>query len=589
MVCSGFRELIEIAGSDLGNGEGTSSMAAILRAADLFCGAGGTTTGAQMSGRVDVRLAVNHWRTAVQTHTANHAHVRHVCAEIDMVDPRDFLSMGIDVLLASPECVYHSNARGGKPVDDQRRATAWCVPRWAEVLRPKWIIVENVIEYENWAPLGSDNKPLKSKKGEIFQAWINTLRALNYHVEWRKLNSADFGGATKRVRLFIVARRGPSRQPIPWPAISHLKANWTPAASIIDWELPCPSIFGRKRPLAEKTIRRIEIGLRKFCVPGAEAFIVKLRNNETVGAVNDPLNTLTAGAGHYALAAPFQFKAMGRNPGVSKSILDPLPTIVATRENHAVVAPFFLPRQGHFDCRRDKPSKSLGEPLPVITASHGPGQLIMPFLVPQFGERDGQQPRTHSVADPLPAATSHGAGALVAPFISTFHNGDDGERRNYSIDEPLPVQDTQNRHSLVAPYFVDVNHGDGDRSPGGRVHSIEDPLGSLTTRHGKSLVFPFLTSYFANGKPQDVNSPLSTVTTKHRHGLAMVQLIQTMHELGIVDIGFRMLEPHELAAAQGFPAGYEIYGSKAEQVKQIGNSVHTLVAKALCTAIGEAA
>lgn len=525
-------------------------MAAIYRAADLFCGAGGTTTGAQMSGRVDVKLAVNHWRTAVQTHRANHADVRHVCAEIDMIDPRDFIGMGIDVLLASPECVYHSNARGGKPVDDQRRATAWCVPRWAEVLRPKWIIVENVREFEDWAPLGSDNRPLKSKKGEIFTAWVNTLRALNYHVEWRLLNSADYGGATKRIRLFIVARRGPSAKPIPWPAVSHPKGQWTPAASIIDWTLPCPSIFGRKRPLADKTLRRIEIGLRKFCGPAAADFIVKLRRNETAGGVDEPLNTLTAGAGHYALARPFQFKAMGRNPGQSKSLFDPLPTIVAARENHAIVAP---------------------------------------FLVPQFGERDGQQPRTHAIEDPLPAATSHGAGAVVAPFISTFHNGDDGERRNYPIDEPLPVQDTQNRHGLVAPYFVDVNHGEGDRSPGGRVHSIDGPLGSLTTRHGKSLVLPFLTSYFANGKAQDVGDPLSTVTTKHRHGLAMVKLVETMQELGIADIGFRMLEPHELAAAQGFPAGYEIYGSKAEQVKQIGNSVHTLVAKALCSAIGEAA
>lgn len=487
-------------------------MSSILRAADLFCGAGGTTTGAHMSGRVEVRLAVNHWRTAVQTHKANHEHVRHVCAEIDMVDPRDFVSLGIDVLLASPECVFHSNARGGKPVDDQRRATAWCVPRWAEVLRPKWIIVENVREFEDWAPLGTDNKPLKSKKGQIFDAWVNTLRALNYHVEWRLLNSADFGAATKRVRLFVVARRGASRQTIPWPAGSHTKAQWTPAAAIIDWNLPCPSILERKRPLADKTLRRIEIGLRKFCGPAAEPFIVKMRRNETA------LNTL----------------------------------IVATRENHAIIAPFFLPRQGHYDCHRDKPGKSLGEPLPVITASHGPGQLVMPFII-------------------------------------TFHNGGDGERRNYSIDEPLPVQDTQNRHSLVSPFMVDVNHGDGERSPGGRVHSLDDPLGSLTTRHGKSLVLPFLTSYFANGKPQDAAQPLSTLTTKHRHGLAMVQLIQTMEELGIIDVGFRMLEPHELAAAQGFPAGYEIYGSKAEQVKQIGNSVHTLVAKALCSAIGEAA
>lgn len=393
----------------------------MLIGADLFCGLGGTTEGAEKSGCVKVALAVNHWQTAVATHRANHPHVRHICAEIDMVEPRDFIGMGIDILMASPECVFHSNARGGKPVDDQRRATAWCVPRWAEVLRPKWIVVENVREFEDWAPLGSDNRPLKSKKGEIFQAWVAALRALNYHVEWRHLNAADYGGATKRIRLFIVARRGASRQPIPWPDITHPKGSWTPASSIIDWSLPCALIFGRKRPLADKTLRRIEIGLRKFCGP---------------------------------------------------------------------------------------------------------------------------------------------------------------------IDQSLPVQDTQNRHSVVTPFMVDVNHGEGERSAGGRVHSLGDPLGSLTTKNGKSLVLPFLTEYFANGGARSVNEPCSTITTKHRHGLAIVQLIETMRELGIVDIGFRMLETHELAAAQGFPRGYEIHGSKAEQVKQIGNSVHTAVAKAICQAIG---
>lgn len=441
-----------------------------LRAADLFCGAGGTTTGAELSGCVRVALAVNHWRTAVQTHSANHPDVRHICAEIDMVDPRDFVGMGIDVLLASPECVFHSNARGGLPVDDQRRATAWCVPRWAEVLRPKWIVVENVREFENWAPLGSDNRPLKSKKGHIFNAWIATLRAINYHVEWKLLNAADFGGATKRVRLFVVARRGQSTKPIPWPAITHTKEKWATAASIIDWSLPCPSIFNRKRPLADKTLRRIEAGIRKF------------------------------------VHSPFQFKAIGRNPGQTKSILDPLPTIVATRENHAI----------------------------------------------------------------------------VCPFVSTFHNGVDGHNRNYGIDEPLPVQDTQNRHGLVSPFLMDVNHGgDADRSS-----TVNQPLGTLTVKNGKSLVLPFLTEYFGNGGARSIESPVSTITTKHRHGLAIVQLVETMKELGMHDIGFRMLEPHELAAAQGFPRGYEIYGSKADQVKQIGNSVHTFVAKAICEAIG---
>lgn len=519
-----------------------------LRAVDLFCGAGGTTSGAEQSQRVKVELAVNHWPTAITTHRANHPHVRHVCAPIDLVDPRDFVGMGLNVVLASPECIFHSNARGGKPVDDQRRATAWCVPRWAEVIRPKWLIIENVREFEDWAPLGANNKPLKSKKGEIFTAWVNALRALNYHVEWQLLNAADFGGATKRTRLFVVARRGHSAKPIPWPAITHARAQWTPAAAIIDWALPCPSIFGRKRPLADKTLRRIEIGLRKFCGPAAEPFIVKMRRNETAGPMSDPLNTITSGGGHYGVAQPFQMQLIGRGAGRVRGVNEPLPTIIAARETQGVVQPFFLPRQGHYDCHRDKPAKGLDEPLPTITANHGPGQIVM-------------------------------------PFISTFHNGPDGDRRNSGMGEPLPTVDTQNRHAVCAPFMVDVNHGGDD----GRGQSVEQPIGALSTKNGKSLILPFLTEYFANGGARSVDDPLSVVTTKHRHGLAMAQLIQTMHELSIVDVGFRMLEPHELAAAQGFPKGYEIYGTKAEQVKQIGNSVHTAVARALCQAIGEAA
>jgi DNA (cytosine-5)-methyltransferase 1 len=514
--------------------------------------------------------------------------VRHVCAPIDLVDPRDFVGQGLNVVLASPECIFHSNARGGKPVDDQRRATAWCVPRWAEVLRPKWLIIENVREFEDWAPLGANNKPLKSKKGEIFTAWVNALRALNYHVEWQLLNAADFGGATKRTRLFVVARLGHSKKPIPWPAITHAKAQWTPAAAIIDWALPCPSIFGRKRPLADKTLRRIEIGLRKFCGPGAEPFIVKMRGTNNAVSAGQPLPTVTGGGNNYGLAHPFQMQLIGRGAGRVRGVDEPLPTIIASRENHGVVQPFVL-NTGHTGTTgRASYVHDPNEPLRTVTTREEHA-LVQPFLVPQFGERDGQEPRTHSIDDPLPAATSHGAGALVSPFISTFHNGPDGERRNSDVGEPLPTVDTQNRHAVVAPFMVDANHGEKDRSPGGRVHPVNQPLGSVTSHNGRSLVLPFLTQYYGTGHADSVDEPLATVTTKHRHGLAMAQLVQTMRELSIVDVGFRMLEPHELAAAQGFPKGYEIYGTKAEQVKQIGNSVHTAVARALCQAIGEAA
>lgn len=509
------------------------------RAVDLFCGAGGTTTGAHASGYVAVKLAVNHWRPAVYSHQQNHPDVRHICAEIDQINPRDFEGLGIDVLMASPECVFHSNARGGKPVDDQRRASAWCVPRWAEVLRPKWIVVENVREFADWAPLGCDNRPLKSKKGEIFQAWVQALRALNYHVEWRLLNAADFGGATKRIRLFVVARRGRSAQPIPWPAPSHTKEQWAPAASIIDWSRPCPSIFSRKRPLAEKTLKRIEIGITKFCEP----FIVKRRNNEHAGSVREPLNTLTTG-GHYGVAIPFVRQYHNGPDGERRqySLLNPLPTL-DTQPRYAVADPFIYQNIGRGAGR----SKSVDEPLSTIVAARESHGVVMPFVLNLGGRNNGE-----SVATNEPLST----------LVSRYH------------------------HHLIMPFLVDVNHGESNRSPGGRVHDVRAPLKSVTTHRGQAVVSLFLTEYFGTGEARSVGDPLSTMTTKHRHGLTLVKLMQ---ELGIVDVSFRMLDVDELAAAQGFPQGYDLFGTKAEQIKQVGNSVHTLVARAICTAIGEAA
>ncbi len=269
-------------------------MGKILRAADLFCGAGGSTTGAEQSGSVKVVYAVNHWITAVQTHRQNHPDVHHVCARVDQIDPwRDVPD--IDVLIASPECTGHSIARGGRPTSDQKRATGWDVVRWAEAKRPKWGIVENVREWLDWGPIGKNGKPLKSRKGETFKAWVTALESLGYHVEWRLLNAADYGEATKRIRLFVIFRLGNSHKPIAWPEPTHTKAQWRPAHEIIDWSIPAPSIFGRKQPLAPKTIRRIMIGLRKFCGPAAEPFIVKMRGTSNASSIHDPAPAQTAG------------------------------------------------------------------------------------------------------------------------------------------------------------------------------------------------------------------------------------------------------------------------------------------------------
>lgn len=410
-------------------------------------------------------------------------------------------------------CTHHSIARGGRPIDDQKRATPWHVVLWAEVKRPKWVIVENVREFRDWGPLDDRCRPIKSRKGETFRAWVRAIESLGYQVDHQLLNAADFGAATSRTRLFIVARRGRSRRDIPWPGITHPKDRWRPAAEIIDWSRPCPSIFGRKRPLAEKTLRRIEIGLRKFVGP----FVVTLRRNMGGRSPDDPLATITAGA-----------------------------------EHHGVCVPFFLmlSQSGSNGTR----IQSAGNPLGTITCARGGERaLVLPYLVPNFGERAGQVPRTHDVGQPLPAVTSHGAGAVAMPFF-------------------LPRQG-----------FYDCRRDKPARS-------VDEPVPTITANHGPGhLVLPFLTKYYGTGSVQPVTEPIDTITTKDRFGLAMVSLIQTCRELGVVDIGFRMLGGAELAAAQGFPAGYQIFGTKAEQVRQVGNSVAPPVAEALCRCYSEAA
>lgn len=484
----------------------------ILAAADLFCGAGGFTNGAEASGHVHVVLAVNHWRTAIFTHQNNHPNTRHICARIEHMDARNDATLPeLDLIMASPECTHHSNARGGRPVSDQKRQQPFALLDWIDAKRPQWVLVENVREFRDYGPLIQTKtgwRPDPKHKGETFRAWIKAIESLGYMVDHQLLNAADFGAPTKRIRLFVMCRRGDSTKDIPWPEPTHA-GRWVPAYTIIDWSRPCPSIFDRKRPLAEKTLRRIEIGLRKFVGETAEPFIVRLRRNCNAANAGDPLGTITAGSEHHALAVPFQFKAIGRNPGATLGVDRPVPTIVAARENHAV----------------------------------------------------------------------------VVPFLSQFHNGPDGERRNYSPGEPLPTLDTQNRYGLAMPFFMAINHGgDDDRS-----HDPNEPTLTITTKNSHSLVVPWITKYYGTGTAVGINEPLGTVTAKDRFGLAMASLVQTMRELQVIDIGFRMLEPDELAAAQGFPHGYYLHGTKAEQVRQVGNAVCPPVAQALCTAIAEAA
>ncbi|MDX2187760.1 MAG: DNA cytosine methyltransferase [Opitutaceae bacterium] len=544
------------------------------RIADLFCGAGGTSTGAvealeALGHRVSL-TAINHWDVAVATHTENHPGARHFCASLDALNPKELFKEGeLDLLWASPECTHHSRARGGKPMQDQSRATAWCVTRWAEALRPRTIMVENVPEFLEWGPLGAHGKPLKSKKGVLFQAWKQTLEAIGYKVDHRIFCAADYGDPTTRRRLFVQCQLGKRR--IIWPDPTHSSSKepdlfgsrkpWVAAREIIDWAKPGHSIFERKRPLSPKTMKRIWAGLEKF---GLKPFIVPQQSNPTPKSTSEPLPTVTAEGSGPKLVEPF-IVAM-EHGGHLRSVDVPLNTISTAKGGaHAIAQAFLVPQHS------SNGPRSVDSPAPTVTTTSRGVGLAQPYLVKLRGTNDGAD-----IEKPAPTVTAGGQHlALAQPFlIDTAHAG---ERKPLDLNAPLPtVAGNRGAQALVEPHLL-PQHG------GGVVRPVSEPAPTIATAGAVGLVEPFLVNYYGTGHADSINDPLAAVTTKERHALVR-PVVVVNGERYLLDIRFRMLQPHELAAAQGFRRDYKFAGNKTQVVKQIGNAVPRNLARALVLA-----
>lgn len=517
-----------------------------ITAADLFCGAGGTSTGLRQAcdenGTTLKLIAVNHWQIAIDTHSKNHPESDDHCASLDTVNPRELVPSGrLDLLVASPECTHHSNARGGKPINDQSRASAWRIVEWASQIRIQSILIENVKEFRTWGPLGVNGRPLKRRQGETYLAFLGALRALGYKVEDRVLNAADYGDPTSRERLFIQARLG--RQPIVWPEPTHApmakienknktlfdvrseRIPYRTAREIIDWTIPSQSIFNRKRPLKPNTLNRIYRGLEEFCgIP----FIVPQEGDDRIRSIDRPLQTVKT-------------------------------------QSLGLVQPFLVKFYGGHD------AQTLDEPLPTITANYEHYGLARPFIVLL---RNGQVAR--SVDEPLTTVTTKGMHhALCQPYIVVLRNNADAQ----SLDVPLRTLTTGGNFGLAQPFIVAMEHG-------GSVRPIDKPLNTITTAKGGAhgLAQPFLIKYYGTGSSIPVTEPLDTVTAKDRFGLVEPHLSEG-ESLAVLDIHFRMLQPRELAAAMGFPKTYFFTGNREAQVKQIGNAVPVNLARALCQSI----
>lgn len=427
---------------------------------DSFAGGGGASTGIELALGRSPDVAINHNAEALAMHARNHPRTVHLVSDVWEVDPIDTCKgRPVDLLWASPDCRHFSRAKGGKPASPKVRSLAWVVTRWAKAVRPRVIILENVPEFATWGPLHADGTPDKARMGLTFRRWLGTLKAAGYVVEMRELRACDYGAPTSRKRLFIIARCDGA--PIVWPAPTHGPGTGTPwrtAADCIDWTLPVPSIFDRKRPLAGPTLARIARGLKRFVIGSSAPFVVPMA---------------------LGLAAP---------------------TLIQTG----------------------------------------------------YGEREGQEPRSLDIREPLGTVVAGGAKhALVTAFLAKHYGGHEGPGSD--LRSPLDTVTAVDHHALVTA--------------------------TLGTR--RDQVHAFIATYFGASTGQQLGLPVATMTTRDRFGLVTVR----GQDYEIADIGMRMLQPHELFAAQGFPKSYDITAkTKTAQVRLAGNSVCPPIAAALVRA-----
>ncbi|MBN9687153.1 MULTISPECIES: DNA cytosine methyltransferase [unclassified Corallococcus] len=550
---------------------------------DLFAGGGGASTGIEAALGRDVDVAINHSATALAVHAANHPRTKHLTADIWDVPPREATGgRPVDVLWASPDCTHFSVAKGGTPREKGIRSLAWVVIDWARDVRPRCIFIENVAEFRTWGPLGEDGRPDKARMGETFEQWRGVLELMGYTVDFRVLDASLYGAPTKRRRLFLVARC--DGQPVRWPEPTHGpgKLPLRTAADCIDWSLPCPSIFERKKPLAEKTLWRIAEGLRRFVLENPEPFIVGCggRAGQTPPTpVGAPVGTITA-KNDRALVVPSIIKVNhGGEASRGEPIDAPLSTVTAQRRGHALVVPTMV--------TIDHGTSSAGmtsadAPLPTVTTENRHAVVAPTLVQTGYGERPGQRARYLDLHQPLGTVVADGQKhALVSAFLSKHYGGVVGVPFD---GRPLDTVTAQDHHALAAVTLAHFR-GTGEGQPGAR--SVTESLPTITAGGiHVAEVRAFLTSYYGDDATsgQRVDRPLRTITAKARMGLVTVAGVE--HQ--IVDIGMRMLEPEELLRAQfgRFAATYDLSAatSKAAKVRLIGNSVCPEAAEAVVRA-----
>ena len=572
---------------------------------DNFAGGGGASTGIELATGYSVDIAINHDPEAIKMHKVNHPNTKHYCENVWEVDPVKACK-GHPVGLAwfSPDCKHFSKAKGGKPVEKNIRGLAWVVLKWAALVRPRVIMLENVEEFQTWGPcipirdkdtgrvivsmVGRHDRekneprtrvadpgevvpvdrqifqPDPKRSGQTYKKWRKQLEALGYEIDTKELVAADYGAPTMRKRFFMIARC--DGKPIVWPEPTHGPADseevkagllkpYVGAYTQLDFSLPCPSIFAtaeeikRKygiravRPLAQKTMDRIARGLKKFVLDNPEPFIIQC-NHGGERRQND--------------------------------IKEPLPTITG-KHGYGIVEPKIVPYMG--TNTTNHPGGNCKNPIHTITTGNQQC-LISPTLIQYHSETSKDEVRGQSIEDPIMTVDGSNRYGLVTSFLHKYYDGGYTGAGD-TVENPLPTVTSWDHNSLCAVNLIQMNnHCDG--------RDVKEPIPTITAGDGHfGEVRAFLIKYYGQGTGQDVKEPLDTVTSRDRFGLVTINGT----DYKIVDIGLRMLEPKELYGCQGFPDDYIIdrdYTGKkyprSEQVRRCGNAVCPPIPAALVKA-----
>ena len=567
-----------------------------------------------------IDIAINHNPQAIRMHKTNHPDTLHLTEDIFKVDLQKYVKgRHVALMWASPDCTSHSKAKGGKPREKGLRILPWAVYKHAKAILPDVILMENVEEIQQWGPLDKEGYPIKERKGEDYQKFVRAMKSLGYVFDSRELVAADYGAPTTRKRWYAIFRR--DGKPIVWPEPTHNKngtdglKKWEPIWKYLDLLDLGKSIFGRKKPLADKTLNRIARGLDKFVFNCPEPFIVQVNHggdNFRGQSIHEPMPTITQKHG-FGTVTPYIVpigygEREGQLPRIN-SAEDPVNTIVASGNKHYLCSPYIMPLgQTGFCADRNR---SVEDPMSTVVTKNEHcliSPVIAPFIEKSYG--GNYKGSGSGMNEPLHTITTVDHNHQVAPLLIQYHSETTkSDVRGQSVDEPIMTLDTSNRYGLVAAFLTKF-YKTGTGQP------LWDPIHTITTSPGHfgnisilainkedllkngideetaqkcTWVSQFIIKYYGGDVTGvSLEEPLHTIVTKDRFALVTV----LGNEYVILDIFLRMLKAEpELKLGQGFPEDYIIdhdYEGKkypvSEQVARIGNSVVPIVAEALVTA-----